>query len=134
MKSTVENIYGDKIKIERIPSKEKSVLIVTSGGTCHDCQIFVLDEAVKSDRDWFLLYIVDGDGKLSISAKRDIINSIKNHFGNNTKLLDDKRIYFLPKSRFCREITKFPIVLKSNKEWVPYERIWNAMNKEGSIF
>lgn len=134
MKSSIENIYGDKTKVEKIPGKQKSVLIVTSGGSCHDCLTFVLDETVKSDRDWSLLYVVDGDGKLSASAMRDIINSIKSNFGSNTKLIDDKRVYFLSKSKFCREITKFPIVLESNKEWMPYEKIWNAMNEKKSIF
>ena len=134
MKSTVENIYGSRTRIEKIPGSQKSALIVTNGGACHDCLTFVLDEAVNSGHSWYLLYIVDGEDKLGASAMRDIINSIKSNFGNNAKVIDDKRVYFISKSKFCREIAKFPVVLKSNQEWIPYEKIWNSMNEKDSVF
>jgi hypothetical protein len=134
LKNKVENIFGDKIKIDRIPHTEKNVLIVTSGGTCHDCFTFIVSEAINANYKWSLLYLVDGNGKLSTSKKRDIINSLKKSIGNHGKLIDDKQIYFLSQSKFCLDMTKFPIVLRSNYEWIPYEKVWNAMTEKESIF
>lgn len=93
-----------------------------------------MSEAINANYEWSLLYLVDGNGKLSTSNKRDIINSLKKSIGNNSKLLDDKRIYFLPQSKFCQDVAKFPIVLKNNHAWIPYEKVWNAMTGKESIF